>query len=89
MARDHIEGILSSLVNQHYIPRVIVYSNTDFGRIESVVYNVQGDNGHNYYGEPMARFEARKFDGGRLSDRVTVHTTMFGALNAIGVCREF
>lgn len=47
----------ANLVGQHFIPRTTVYRDHR-GSIDAVIYNVQA--GHNYAGEPMARFEATK-----------------------------
>ena len=60
MKHDTVENVLANIVGQQFIPRTMIYSNSDRGRIEVVVYNVQGDWGKNCPGQPSARFEAFK-----------------------------
>jgi hypothetical protein len=89
MTIQNIEDILDSLVEQQYVARSVIYSNSSHGRIETVVRNVYGDDGKNYYGEPSIQFEARRFKNKVLTDAVTSYNTLVEALNHIGIYSKY
>jgi len=56
--RDTIESIRDKMIEQRFIPRKGVYANSDFGKVDVVVYNIHGDMTDYDAGVPMVRFEA-------------------------------
>ncbi len=95
MARPELTviNVVASLLSQNFIPRSVIYSGSDVGTVEVVIYNIQAGSpdpdGNPYPGEPMVRYEARclglRAFNTEQGESVRVFDNLPAALNYIGV----
>jgi hypothetical protein len=85
MSNYNALAIRDSLVKQKYQPRNTVFAHTGKGRVDIVVYNIQGGMTIKDSGKPMARFEATRDGKEPLTIRAKVYDSLSDALAWIGV----
>lgn len=74
-----IHELMDSLIIQNFVPRTIVFSNSEHGQVETQINQVTG----NY---PTVWFRATLWkDGCPIENSATMHDTLRSALHAIGL----